>query len=335
MKHMKKLLVFFIAIGLLGSCEKEETSYALQNVSAPTNVKAIFNIAQDDTGTVTVTPTSVGATSYEVYFGDVENETAIKSAPGESISHVYAEGEYTLRIVAIGLTGLTSELSRVVVISFTPPTDLTAEIAISTTNPFEITVTPNATNATVYDIYFGDAENEEPTTIMAGENIKHSYAEAGEYTVRVVARGAGAATIEITQEVTISGNSDPIVLPITFDNTSVNYAFETFNGASFEVLDNPTLSGANTVASKVGAITNSGANWEGGAFNLGTPVDFKDNMINSIATDNNSQFSLDFNDAMLHKVADRISGIKTDISKDILMPTSPEPESENDVQETE
>jgi|TARA_R110002051_G_scaffold135578_1_gene208442 hypothetical protein len=65
------------------------------------------------------------------------------------------------------------------------------------------------------------------------------------------------------------------------------------------------------------------------------PVDFKDNMINSIATDNNSQFSLDFNDAMLHKVADRIAGIKTDISKDILMPTSPEPESENDVQETE
>ena len=39
------------------------------------------------------------------------------------------------------------------------------------------------------------------------------------------------------------------------------------------------------------------------------PVDFKDNMINSIATDNNSQFS--------------------------LVPTAPEPESENDVQETE
>ena len=274
MKHMKKLLVFFIAIGLLGSCEKEETSYALQEVSAPSNLKSIFDISQDDTGTVTVTPTSVGATAYEIYFGDVADEIATKSAPGESISHVYAEGEYTLRIVAIGLTGLTSELSRVVVISFTPPTDLSAEIDVTPTNPFEITVTPNANNVTVYDIYFGDVENEEPTTIMASEFVKHSYAEAGEYTVRIVARGAGSATIEITETVIISGASDPIVLPITFDNAAINYAFETFNGASFEVVDNPALTGANTEASKVGAITNSGANWEGGTFTLGTPVDF-------------------------------------------------------------
>ncbi len=274
MKHMKKLLVFFIAIGLLGSCEKEETSYALQEVSAPSNLKSIFDISQDDTGTVTVTPTSVGATAYEIYFGDVADEIATISAPGESISHVYAEGEYTLRIVAIGLTGLTSELSRVVVISFTPPTDLTAEIDVTPTNPFEITVTPNANNVTVYDIYFGDVENEEPTTIMASEFVKHSYAEAGEYTVRIVARGAGSATIEITETVIITGASDPIVLPITFDNAAINYAFETFNGASFEVVDNPALTGANTEASKVGAITNSGANWEGGTFTLGTPVDF-------------------------------------------------------------
>tara|TARA_R110000868_G_scaffold21640_7_gene89759 strand:- start:42992 stop:46165 length:3174 start_codon:yes stop_codon:yes gene_type:complete len=274
MKHMKKLLVFFIAIGLLASCEEEETSYALQEVSAPTNVKAIFDISQDDTGTVTVTPTAVGATSYQIYFGDVENETPAASAPGETLSHVYAEGEYTLRIVAVGLTGLTSELSRIVTISFSAPTELTASIEITPTNPFEITVTPSATNVTVYDIYFGDVENEEPTTIMAGEVAKHSYAEAGEYTVRIVARGAGAATTEITETVTINGAAEPITLPITFDDATVNYAFVTFNGASYEVVDNPDLTGVNTVASKVGAITNSGAAYEGGSFTLGTPVDF-------------------------------------------------------------
>jgi hypothetical protein len=63
-------------------------------------------------------------------------------------------------------------------------------------------------------------------------------------------------------------------LPITFDVAGVNYAFGTFNGASYEVVDNPNPSGVNPDVSKVGAITNSGAQFEGGAFNLETPVDF-------------------------------------------------------------
>jgi len=54
----------------------------------------------------------------------------------------------------------------------------------------------------------------------------------------------------------------------------VSYDFGTFNGASYEVVDNPDASGANPTVTKVGAITNSGGQWEGGAFSLGTPVDF-------------------------------------------------------------
>jgi hypothetical protein len=90
----------------------------------------------------------------------------------------------------------------------------------------------------------------------------------------VIARGAGSATLEYTETITISGASEPIQLPITFDDPNVNYAFGTFNGASYEVVDNPDESGANPVASKVGAITNSGNAFEGGSFSLGTPVDF-------------------------------------------------------------
>ncbi|MFK7807229.1 MAG: hypothetical protein AB8F74_05435, partial [Saprospiraceae bacterium] len=75
----------------------------------------------------------------------------------------------------------------------------------------------------------------------------------------------------ITQPVT---NAMPLELPITFDNASVDYAFGVFNGASYEVVDNPDLNGTNSVASKVGAITNSGGQFEGGAFALGTAVDF-------------------------------------------------------------
>ncbi|MFT5942057.1 MAG: hypothetical protein ACI9Q4_001316, partial [Sediminicola sp.] len=274
MKHIKKLLVLFLVINVFNSCDNEETSYVLDDISAPTNIKAVFNISQDDTGTVTATPTAEGASTFEIYFGDVEGETPTIVSPGETATYVYGEGEYNLRIVAIGMTGLKSELVRVVTISFSAPVDLDFTVVISSTNPFEVSVTPTATNATVYDVYFGDVENEEPTTIMATESAAHVYAEVGEYSVRVVARGAGTATIELTKTITISGASNAVSLPITFDNATVNYAYGTFNGASFEVLDNPDLSGANTVASKVGAITNSGAQFEGGAFNLGTPVDF-------------------------------------------------------------
>ena len=275
MKYLRLLLVFTLMVNVFQSCKDDnETSYVLQDISAPTNLSAIFDISDDDSGEVSVTPTGIGAASFEVYFGDTDNETPDDVNPGETVTHVYGEGEYTLKIVAIGTTGLTSELSRIVTISFTPPTNLNVDITISSTNPFEITVNPAAENATVFDVYFGDADNETPTTIMSGETINHTFAAVGSYEVRVVARGAGAATIESTQTIEISGAMDPISLPITFDLATVNYAFSTFNGASFEVVDNPDTSGGHTIATKVGAITNSGVAYEGGAFNLGTPVDF-------------------------------------------------------------
>ena len=63
-------------------------------------------------------------------------------------------------------------------------------------------------------------------------------------------------------------------LPIDFDCSSITYDFVTFNGASYNVVDNPQLSGINAVASKVGEIVNIGGAFEGGAFTLDTPVDF-------------------------------------------------------------
>ena len=276
MRSIKNLLIFFLATTLAISCgDDDDVSFALQEISAPTDVDALFDIAQDGSGQVTVTPAGVGASGFEVFFGDVDDETPTTVAPGETVEHTYGEGEFTLRIVAIGATGLTSELNRVVSISLTPPSNLEADIIVSDTNPLEITVSPTAENATVFDILFGDEEEgAEPFTIMNGETADHIYAAAGEFTVTIVARGAGAATITLTETITVSDSSANIALPITFDDASIDYTLATFGGASFEVVDNPDLSGANTEASLVGAITNSGTQFEGGAFNLGTPVDF-------------------------------------------------------------
>ena len=275
MKQLKNVFVFLLAALTFTACEEEEViSYVLQDISAPTNVNAIFDIAQDESGEVSVTPTAVGASTFEVYFGDQDNETPTQVAAGETVTHVYSEGEFLLRVVAIGPTGLTSELNRVITIAFTPPTNLEFDVEISQANPFEVSVTPAADDATVFDIFWGDETDGVPTTIMAGQTATHIYAEEGDYTVRVIARSASATTLEVSTTVSITGASDPIALPITFDSPTVNYAFGTFNGASYEVVDNPDESGANATASKVGAITNTGNAFEGGFFNLGTPVDF-------------------------------------------------------------
>lgn len=204
MRSIKNLLVFVLATAFVVSCSNDDdVSFALQEISAPTEINALFDIAQDDSGQVSITPVGVGASVFRVFFGDVENEAATEVAPGETVTHVYAEGEFALRIVGVGATGLTSELVRIVTISLTPPTGLLTNIGISTVNPFEVTVAPTATNATVFDIFFGDVENEEPTTIMAGETATKVYGTAGDYTIRVVARGAGSASVEASQVVSI------------------------------------------------------------------------------------------------------------------------------------
>lgn len=275
MKILKNVFLFWLVSGLILSCsDDDDVSFAFQNISAPTALAAVFDITQDDSGVVTLTPTATNATSFQVFYGDVDGETAEDVSPGDTAMHTYVEGEYTLRIVAIGLTGLTSELTRVVTISFTAPEDLAIVTEISAANPLEVTVTPTATNATVFDVFFGDEDNEEATVIMAGETATNVYEVAGDYTIRVVARGASVNTIEDTTEITLLDASGPIALPITFDDGTVNYALTAFNGVTYEVIENPAPGGSNPDVSQVGAVTNSGVNFEGGFYTLGTPVDF-------------------------------------------------------------
>lgn len=274
MKIFKFLAILTVSVLLFTGCADDDiTNYAFADVSAPSDVSADFDITQDDTGTVTITPSGEGAQMFEVYFGDTDNETPTEIAAGENVTHVYNEGEYVVKIVAIGSTGLTSEFNQTLVVSFKAPENMVIAIDQPDSNPKKITVTPSADFATLFEVYFGDVENEEPVVVMPGESIEHTY-EPGVYEITVIAKGAGVATTEEDAIVIIPEATDPLKLPITFDMGTVSYAFATFGGASFEVVMNPDLSGANPDESNVGAITNSGAEWEGGSFNLGESVDF-------------------------------------------------------------
>lgn len=274
MKIFKFLAMLTVSVLLFTGCADDDiTNYAFAEVSAPSNVSADFDITQDDTGTVTITPAGEGAQMFEVYFGETENETPVEVAAGENVTHVYGEGEYDVKIVAIGSSGLTSEYNQNLVVSFKAPENLQVIVDQPATNPKKITVSPSADYATLFEVYFGDMEDEEPTQVMPGGSVDYTY-DPGVYEITVIAKGAGRATTEEDAIVIIPEATDPLKLPITFDMGTVSYAAETFGGASYEVVTNPDVYRSHTTESNVGAITNSGAEWEGGSFSLGEPVDF-------------------------------------------------------------
>lgn len=260
-----------ISLFLFTGCEDDEiTNYAFQDISAPENVTAAFDVSQDDTGTVTITPSGEGAQVFQI---DLGNGESAELAAGESVTTVYPEGEYMVKIVAVGSTGLTSEYNQLLNISFKAPENLVINVDQPAGNPKLITVSATADNATVFDVYFGDVDDEEPTQLMPGASVQHTYTP-GVYEITVIARGAGAATAEEDTIVIIPEATDPLKLPITFDMGTVNYTADVFGGTSYEIVVNPDLSGTNDTESNVAAVTNSGANWEGIVYTLGEPVDF-------------------------------------------------------------
>jgi len=271
MKIFRILALLTISFLLFTGCEDDEINYAFQEISAPTEVSANFDISQDDTGTVTITPIGVGAQTFQV---DLGNGEVAEIATGESITTVYDEGDYMIEIVAVGSTGLTSEYNQMLTISFKAPEDLVINVDQPATNPSKITVSATANNATVFDVYFGDMDNEEPTQLMPGETVEHIY-EPGVYELTVIARGAGAATLEEDEIIVVAEASNPLKLPVTFDDPLVGYAVTPFGaeGTAFEIVQNPQVSGTNDTASMVGMITKTGAQFEGVTFNLGEAAD--------------------------------------------------------------
>lgn len=283
MKTLKNLFIYMFsltALVLVSSCEKEETSYAFQDVSAPTNLAIAFDIAQDDSGTVTVTPSAEGASSFEIFFGDVEDETPVQVAPGESADHVYAEGTYEMKVVAVGITGLTSSLTKMVDISFRVPENLV--LNIETTN-LTAKVTPTAENAAAFDIYWGvEDENGEPvmTTVMDGVTALFTYPAEGAYTVKVVAKGAGSGTTESTVVLNMAISvAETLSFPLDFENPALEYGWIAFGGAEglANIVANPDMSQANPSENVFELQKPEGAEvWSGAVLPMEEPIDFAD-----------------------------------------------------------
>lgn len=282
MKQLKNILLFIFILAIAISCKKDEDDLsALNNVAAPANVTANFDITQDNSGLVTIIPNAEGATQYLVTFGDVADETPAKYGLNDEITHIYdQEGVYKVGITAVGITGLTSNYEQELNISFRPPENLVVTIEQDVVNPSMFSVSATADYTTIMDIYFGDVPDEEPVHAVPGEVVSHTYAAAGDYEIKVVAKNAGPGTIEYTETVTVTEASDPVYLPVDFESFTVNYAFIDFGNEQTTVIDNPDASGINTSARVAQSVKPAGAEtWAGTVLTLGESIDFSTNKL--------------------------------------------------------
>lgn len=270
---MKKITLTFSLVALLAaqSCTKkdgisQDTSFLSSSTTANNN--KIFDISNDNSGNVKITPTGEGAASYTVQFGHGTGAGASAVVtPGSFATHAYPEGTYTVTIVSKSLSGATSTATYPLTVTYRAPENL---VVNANATVHELKVSATAKYAANYTVFFGDVANEVGTALAAGAEVSHTYANAGVYNVKVVANSGGAAKTEKITPVTIY---DPFGLPITFESTNINYFFGTFGGGQgWAQVANPNKSGLNT-SDNVGKFTRGFEGWSGTYSPLNTAID--------------------------------------------------------------
>ncbi|QEE49921.1 hypothetical protein FUA48_10115 [Flavobacterium alkalisoli] len=272
MKSLKYIITLLFVTALFTACNDDEfDSGFLDNAPAPTNLSALFTITQDNTGLVTIQPNGEGVANYSIYFGDGTPDPATVT-PGQKAQHNYAEGVYDVKIVGNGITGKQTEIIEQLTVTFVAPENLSVNIATVNGDPFTINVSATADYETFYEVTFGEDESAAPVQFNEGDQVSYTYSDIGTYDVTVTAFSGGAATTTVTQQVTIT---NPLLLPVDFENSTLNYAFGDFGNATTSVVANPDQSGINTSTMVGQQVKNAGAEvWAGTSLALDAPIDF-------------------------------------------------------------
>jgi len=277
MNNIKYFLVLLLFLGTMAGCKKEaydDTSLA-QSGEAPSSLNALFDITQDNSGNVTITPSGSGASYYDVIFGDTTTLPA-RVAAGDRVTHQYAEGVYNVKLIGYGVNGKKTEATKQLTVSFRVPENLDFTITKDISNNYRVQVSATALYETAFRVYFGDVPNEIPVTFNEGDVVSHTYGATGNYNIKVVALSGGAATAELVKPVSIV---DPVLLPLTFESLSTTFNFIGFDGGAVTVINNPNPGGINTSARVGRMVKNPGQPWGGAVITLGAPIDFSTNRI--------------------------------------------------------
>ncbi|KRP27829.1 MAG: hypothetical protein ABS28_10545 [Cryomorphaceae bacterium BACL22 MAG-120619-bin32] len=183
----------------------------VNDITAPANVAAVYNITQDNTGSVTITPNADGAVSFEIFFGDGTTAPAIVPQ-GESAFHVYAEGTYQVKIVAVNLTGVKTEATQQLIVSFKAPQNLVVVVENDAAISKQVNITANADFATFFEFNSGETGVTQPVVSgNIGSTISYTYQNAGTYDIMVEAKGGAIATTKYEMSFEVTEILAPIV----------------------------------------------------------------------------------------------------------------------------
>lgn len=186
----------------------DDTSF-VSSVGSPTNISALYNITQDNTGLVTITPNGDGATSFAIYYGD-GTSTPATVTPGNNTSHTYREGTFSVKIVATSINGSKTEVTQNLVVSFKAPQNLVATISNDLLVSKKVNVTIKAAYATMFDVFFGEPGKDTPVSANADQTASYTYAKAGTYKIKVVAKSAAIKTTEYSTDFTVTAIVQPV-----------------------------------------------------------------------------------------------------------------------------
>ena len=199
MKSIKNILSLLVIVTTLWSCADDEKNVNLNNVQAPSALAMAFDVTQDNTGLVTITPTAEGAVSFDIALGDGTAE-AVELENGQNTSHTYAEGTYTVTATAYGITGLSTSLSQELVVSFQAPENLQVTVENDAAVSKQVNVTVTADFAITFDVYSGETGVTTPVTANIGETAIVQYTDAGIYDITIEVKGAAIQTTTYIEE---------------------------------------------------------------------------------------------------------------------------------------
>ena len=268
----KYIMGLVIGAAFVAGCKKDNYDDVSLVASAkdPQNLSALYEITQDNTGLVTITPNGESVAYYEVYYGD-GNSMPAKVQPGKNAQHNYGEGIYNIKTVAHNLAGKTTELTKQLTVTFRAPENLEVTTAVDPSNNFTLNVSATASYETHFIVYFGTGSNEVPLSFNEGQTISHTYTTTGTYSIKVVALSGGAATTMVTKDIPIL---NPLNLPLQFEAAAANYTFINFDGGNTTVIANPQANGINTSAQVAKMVKGAGQVWGGSLIALSSPIDF-------------------------------------------------------------
>jgi len=182
-------------VTLTVNCGGHCTSTITQTVTVNAQPTANFTYTTVCQGTATQftsTSSGQGITSYNWNFGDGQ------TGSGQTTTHLYAQpGTYQVTLT-VGTAGgaCTDEITQPVTVNSQPTSNFTYT-SVCRGNPTQFTSTSTGQGITSYNWNFGDGQT------GTGQNVSHTYAQAGDYQVTLTVSTDGHCSDQKTQTVPV------------------------------------------------------------------------------------------------------------------------------------